>query len=296
MSWSFDVRVVSALRRLIESHQIDLIHTHNYRATLLAHTAAKQTPVVNTCHGQITESSLRLKFWQSLEIMAMRRQTITIACSDFVRHWLLSRGLKSDRVETVYNATPEPPTLSSDITRASLGIRGDSLVVLYAGRLINGKGLDTLLHGAARVPKAHVVLLGEGDARAALESLAQSLGARTYFSGFVASPAPYYALADLIVLPSHMEALPMSLLEAMAHGKAVIASNVGGIPEVVTDGETGILVEPGDVNGFMQALVSLKDPDRRHIMGRNARARWQEHFTLDLFAERLMRAYRKALV
>lgn len=137
--------------------------------------------------------------------------------------------------------------------------------------------------------------MGDGPLRPALESQAAALGAPVRFVGAVREPGPYYQLADAVVLPSRMEALPMALIEAAAYGKPAIATRAGGIPEVALDGESGILIDYGDIQALRQAIEALRNPDVRTRLGNGARARWNACFTLERMADGLAQAYRDAL-
>ncbi|MDQ1256207.1 MAG: hypothetical protein QG656_803, partial [Candidatus Hydrogenedentes bacterium] len=139
------------------------------------------------------------------------------------------------------------------------------------------------------------LIAGDGPLRAKLEEQARASGADVRFLGLQIEPGPFYTLADVVVLPSAMEALPMTLIEAAAYGKPVVASAVGGILEVVRDGETGFLTPPGDVPQLRRALERCKDPELRATLGRQAQTRWQTHFSLARFSEKLVAVYREVL-
>jgi glycosyltransferase involved in cell wall biosynthesis len=301
MAFRFDARVIGALRRFLAERRIDLIHTHNYRATLLAALAAGSVPVVNTCHGETVDGSPKLRAWQWAELLAMRRHALTIAVSDHVRQWLIGQGLGERHIRVVHNGFDPPDrTDRSDqsdrsVTRESLGIAPENLVALYVGRLAEGKGVGMFLDALEGLRGVTAVIAGDGPLRTTLERQARASRADARFLGFQIEPGPFYTLADVVVLPSAMEALPMTLIEAAAYGKPVVASAVGGILEVVRDGETGFLTPPGDVPQLRLALERCKDPALRATLGRQAQARWQTHFSLARFSEELVAVYREIL-
>lgn len=142
--------------------------------------------------------------------------------------------------------------------------------VLFVGRLSVEKGVDTLIHAVAPLSRgAHVVIAGDGAERRRLEELASELGARITFLGWVskADLPDLVRSAHIQIIPSRSEALPMVALEALASGTPVIASRVGGLPEMVVNGENGFLIDPGDVDGLRQALgVALADRARIDAM------------------------------
>ncbi len=296
MAWTYDWRVAGALRRFVHEQGIDLIHTHNYRATLVTALAKHGVPVVNTCHGQVAEPSWRLKAWQAIELRVMRRHRFTIACSEYVRAWLLGKGLPEGQVRTVYNSfSPRQRNEVSPLTRASLGIPDAHTVVLYVGRLVLGKGLMHLLHAMTDFSQMTLVVVGDGPLRNELEAEAEALALDVHWAGRIDNPDPYYELSDAVVLPSAMEAFPMTLIEAAAHAKPGIATKAGGIPEVIGDNETGLLVDYGDEMQLRQALARCADSGLCRSLGQQARKRWESAFTPLRMAEALADVYTDAL-
>ena len=328
MSWRGDLRVLRALNRFVEDHRIDLIHTHNYRASLVARLARVPVPVVNTFHGMKIAPVLSMRFWQWADLRTMRRHRLTIACSDFARQWLIDRGLDPARTRTVYNCCEEPPatrtsgggeelssartsgggeelssartsgpgegSASAAASRAAYHLPEQALIAAYIGRLVPGKGLPTLIEALAG-SAALGLIVGDGPLRPRLEAQARATGADIRFLGRTPDPAPFLEMADIIALPSEMEALPMALIEAAAYGKPSIATRAGGIPEVVQDGDSGILIEPGDSPALAGALARLQSADLRAHMGARARAIWEERFRPAVMAAALAWAYRDAL-
>jgi len=283
----------AALRDHVEGNRIDIVHTHNYRATLLCASARLNVPVVNTCHGQIAEPSLKLRGYQWLEVRAMRKSRATIAVSDFVKRWLLARGLDVARVQTVYNGYERTEPVQR-LVRAELGIDDAATVFLYAGRLVREKGVRDFLRALRGCAGAHGIVLGDGPLRAECAAAASNTSVRLHCAGLQKDVAAYYALADVVVLPSRMEALPMTLIEAAAHGRPAIATRVGGVPEVVHDGETGILVDPGDIDQLRAAMLTCRDAELRDDLGLAAQARWQALFRRSRMVESLAEIYVQA--
>ena len=291
MAHPFDIRVLKAYRTFLNDNHIQVVHTHGYRGNVIAALARTPLPVVSTCHGEIVEPALRTRLWQWLSLRAMRRHARVIACSDYVRRWLIDKGLAETRVVTVHNSyAPTEAELGLGVPRLP-----DELVVLYVGRLVAGKGLDTLLEAAVGIEKMLVVLVGDGPLRDSLEAQACRLGVRVHFAGAMENPTPYYRRADVVVLPSRMEAMPMVLIEAAAHAKPVIATRVGGIPEIVSDDQTGILIESSDAGQLHDALDRIRDPGLRAAMGQHALERWRNGFSPEIMADRLVRIYEELL-
>jgi glycosyltransferase involved in cell wall biosynthesis len=164
----------------------------------------------------------------------------------------------------------------------------DTLVAGVAANLEYWKGIDVLLEAARLVQSpVRLEIYGVGAEQAVLERLAEGLDAN--FNGFVQDPL---AGLDVLVQPSRADNLPLSILEAMAAGLPVIGTRTGGIPELVIDGETGLLVEPERPEELAAALDSLAaDPERRAELGRRGRERVQEHFSADGIARRTVTLY-----
>jgi glycosyltransferase involved in cell wall biosynthesis len=159
----------------------------------------------------------------------------------------------------------------------------DGPVVGSLGRLERQKGFDVLLRAMAEVPEARLVIVGDGDERAALESLAErlDLGSRVRFEGWHEEPRRWLTTFDVFALPSRLEGFPLSIVEAMLAKLPVVATPVGSVAEAVRDGETGLLVSPEDPVALARALRELVgDEARRSAMGTLGRER-AKAFTAD---------------
>jgi glycosyltransferase involved in cell wall biosynthesis len=181
--------------------------------------------------------------------------------------------------------------------RARLGLDPDAFVVLGLGRLVPIKGFDLLVRALpavlAQIPSARVRLVGDGAERARLEALARSLGVaeRLVMVGEVLDVTTPLAAADVLVVPSRNEGMGRVIVEAMALGVPVVATAVGGIPDVVTDRECGRLVAPGDVDALAAALVELgRDEAQRDKLGRAGAAR-AEAFSTAVARQKLLAVY-----
>lgn len=294
MRHRFDLAARGPIRDFARAERIDLIHTHDYRAHWLLHNAPGLPPVVSTCHGIVTSGPLRTRLWQRGALHAMRGHRRVIAVSEAVRRELLARGLDPARVKTVYSGYSRPEGVTP-ADRGALGIPDGRLVVLYCGRLVEEKGVRYLIEAMEGLVDVALLIAGTGPAEGALKTAARNAFVAAVFTGAVTQPAPLYALADVVALPSASEALPMTLVEAAAWGKPALATRVGGTPEVVEDGATGMLMAHSDVSALRDALCALRDPALRARLGAAARARWQERFSPERFGEGLAEVYREAL-
>ena len=296
MRGAFDPGVFWRLRRLTVEGEYHLVHTHAYRGLLVARHARLPAPLIHTCHGGAVEPAFRTRVWERLSLRAMNKPRRVIACSDYVRRWLTARGVASSTIEVIHNAVAEPAEPVQRLTREQFGIAADGTVFLYAGRLAPGKGLELLLEAVTGLPNAFLLVAGEGPMRSQLENQAAASKARVHFLGMVHDMAAFYELADVAVLPSDMEALPMGLIEAAAWGLPPVATHVGGIPEVVEDRVTGRLVPPGDADALRAALEQAMSPAWRQSAGEAARARWEARFSPARLRNALASVYHEALL
>ena len=215
-----------------------------------------------------------------------------IALSSSWREFLVSRvGVDAELVHVLPNAVPAPRTDS--VPRALSG----PCRILFLGRIGERKGTPVLLQALAQMRDADWELICAGDGEVSkYQAMAGQLGLspRVRFVGWVDEDEAQALLAgsDLLVLPSLNEGLPMAIIEAMAHGLPVIATPVGGIPELVTSGRTGLLVPPADPDALAGALRRLiADPHARLRMGANAMTAWREHHLIDTYCRELATLY-----
>jgi glycosyltransferase involved in cell wall biosynthesis len=192
---------------------------------------------------------------------------------------------------------PRPPQEKAAL-RDALGLREDALVVVYTGRLLRGKGLETLVDAFGRVAgrdaRAHLVLVGSGAGQALsnedeLRERVARLGleGRVRFTGRVDSVEDFLGASDVFAFPSEFEALGLSLIEAAACGLPCVGTRTGGIVDVIEDGRTGLLVPPADADALAEALEALlADPGRRAALGAGGRARVKERFDVEVSVDR----------
>ncbi|HXQ87855.1 MAG TPA: glycosyltransferase, partial [Gaiella sp.] len=205
-----------------------------------------------------------LRFLRATRTAALRRARCIVVPSAYLRQIAIGWGLDPSRVDVVPNPAPEVPEHPTrDEARATLGIDGFALGV--AGRLTAQKALGDTLEALARVPDVALLVLGDGPERAELERRAGELGladrVRFLGAGTRDDVIALFRAVDAALLTSAWENLPHTLLEALATGTPVIATAVGGIPEVVRDGENGLLVPPRDIAAIASAIDRLVHDD-----------------------------------
>jgi len=209
---------------------------------------------------QTERGGLRVRLLRATRTAALRRASRVLVPSAYLRAIALGWGLDPARTTVVANPAPEVPVHPTrDEARAALGIEGFALGV--AGRLTEQKALEDTLAALARVPRVALLVLGDGPERAALERRAAQLDVsdrvRFLGAGTRDDVIVLFRAVDAALLTSAWENLPHTLLEALAAGTPVIATAVGGIPEVVRDGENGLLVPPRDVAAAASAIDRL---------------------------------------
>jgi glycosyltransferase involved in cell wall biosynthesis len=231
------------------------------------------------------EGGARTRFLRATRNAALRRARHVFCPSAYLRDIACRWGLEAGRVSVLPNPAPEiPPMPARDELRAELGLDGNALV--FAGRLGPQKALGTAFEALAAVPDVTLAVAGDGPDRGALERRADELelGRRVSFLGSVSREQVLrlFRAADAAVLPSAWENFPHTVVEALAVGCPVIATAVGGVPEVVRDGENGLLVSPGDPSALAAAIaryfgdaqlrVHLREAATRSVDGYSERA------------------------
>jgi len=301
-----DPRPVLKLRRLC-SRGFDLVHLHGTRAGffgVLALGGVQPRPrVLYTVHGlscnRLGSATVR-RFFRGVERYVAARADRVISVSEGDRRWGVESGLfLADRTTSIPNGvdlSALPTTLPVPLSRD-----GDAEIVTIA-RLVSQKGITHLLEAARRVldahPRVRFTVFGDGPERPALEAQAArlALGDRFRFAGASADVVSNLGSYDLFVLPSLWEGMPISLLEAMGAGRAVIATAVSGSSELVLDGVTGLLVPPADPGALAEAIGSLlRDRGAAAAMGAAARDRVRRDFSVERMVSSTAAIYRDLL-
>ena len=229
---------------------------------------------------QVLGGGLRVRALRATRTAALRRARRVVVPSVYLRDIAIGWGLSPEQVTMIPNPAPVlPPLPSRDEARTALGVRG--FVIGTAGRLTAQKALGDALAAVERVGGVELLVLGDGPERASLERQVASLGlsdrVRLLGAGSRDDVIRLFRAADVALLTSAWENLPHTLLEALAVGTPVIATAVGGIPEVVRDGENGLLVPPGDVEAIASAIDRVaRDDELRRTLAANAGASVEE--------------------
>ncbi len=289
------------LARVVRKQRVDIIHTHLTRAAyyglllgLLTH-----KPVVSTVHVFTSDPAYR---WLS------RLGHPLIAVSEAVRRWLIEYGVPASEVQTVYNATDFVSLNGANANaplevRAEFGLPPTSKLIGVFAKVTPIKGQDLLLEALPQLlrshPDVHVLFVGstEGDFARRTQQRAKEMGIYSHviFTGLRADVARLMQAVDVVTLPSRLETFGLAVLEAMALGKPVVATRVGGLPELVRDGETGMLVD-FTATSLAHALNELlTSADLRYRLGQTARAFACQYYTPERMVRHIEAVYARAL-
>jgi glycosyltransferase involved in cell wall biosynthesis len=263
----WDPKIVKRLSGFVSTQRPHVIQTHAVKSHFLARLAGLPTcaPWIAFHHGY-TWPTLRVRVYNQVDRWSLTAAAKVLTVSKPFREELIARGVARERIEIVHNAIrpdwgtriPDAPT---DL-REALRIAPGRSIILIVGRLSREKDHLTLLRAVDRLRSnlnPHLLVVGEGPERGRIEREIRQLGLAecVTLTGHQPSVEPYYRIANLAVLSSRSEGWPNALLEAMAAGVPVVATTVGGIPEIVTDEESALLVPPGDIDGMAAAMGKL---------------------------------------
>jgi glycosyltransferase involved in cell wall biosynthesis len=297
---ALDVRALLRLRRALRRRGADVLHTHvHFSLNVLGRLAGRLAGAAVVSHVHIENvfraDGLGRPAQRALDRATARLCARILAVSEATRDAVVADGYPRSRIEVVPNGV--------DLVRAEPerleGLPLDTPVVIEVARLAPVKGQRELIRALARVPEAVLVLVGvafESDGayrdELAQEARAAGVDGRVVFAGYRPDAQALVAGADVFVLPSHAEGMPITILEAMAQERPVVATRVGGSAEVVVDGETGLLVPPGDEEALAAALQDLLgDAELRRRLGTAGRRRVEEHFSAEEMAARVLAVY-----
>jgi glycosyltransferase involved in cell wall biosynthesis len=295
---SFRISHVAQILGIIAREKVDLIHTH---ASLSGRIAGKLSGcrVVMTRHWMGKKSEMGfLRRWINRIIYRLLTDRV-IAVSRAVKVSLIEIGVPAWLIKTVYNGI-NIPNIFENCGKLRMELNTPEGVPLLGmiARLVPEKGHEYAIKAMPeilrRFPDARLVLVGDGPSRTYLEDLCERVGVkeRVIFLGFRKDVEKIAIDFDVILMPSLSEGLPLALLESMALGKPVVASEVGGIPEVIKDGINGVLVPPGDAGALAEKVVGLLISDKlRENLGKNARQTILSQFTARIMAEKTLRIY-----
>lgn len=298
------LRLASYLRR----HRIDIVHAYNFYANVFALPAARlgRVPVVL---ASIRDTGENLTARQrAVNKIFCRMADRVIVNAEAIKRTLVAEGYRPERITVIPNGILCPPlrTDQDHLLHREFGLSTDDVLIGVVSRIARGKGLEYLLEAApdvtARIPRAKFLIIGDNsfnpDYREELKRQTVKLGLqdRVIFTGFRLDVPNILSSLAVSVLPSLNEGLSNSLLESMAAAVPVVATNVGGNPEVVVDGETGLLVPPRNPAALAEAICRvLRTPGLRNKLGQAGRRRVLEHFSNERMIRNVERLYGELL-
>lgn len=296
------------LGRFLRGQRVDLVHAHQYTPffyALMARMSYRRPPVLFTEHGRhFPDYPRRKRLWANRLLLERRDRVVGVGQS--VRQALIdNEGFPPERVDVVYNGISLAAKTSSGDrqgVRAELGLEDDTPLILQVARLDYLKDHATAVRAMAEVvrqyPQARLVLVGEGPERKAIEDLIASMGLRdrVQLLGLRLDVSRLLAGADLFLLSSISEGIPLTIIEAMAAGLPVVATRVGGVPEVVEDGRTGLLAPAGDPVALGAGILKLLTaPARRREMALRGQDRALHEFSEPNMIAAYEKLYRRML-
>jgi glycosyltransferase involved in cell wall biosynthesis len=292
-----DLGLVRRIGRYLRQEGVDVLHCHGYKANFYGLLASrKRIPTVATNHNWLT-SHWRLKVYCLLDALWIRRFDCIVAVSEEIRGGMRRYLIPEGKIRVIDNGIDTGrvrPSVPAEEVKRGLGLNGRCTVVGSIGSLGREKGHVHLLEAAKGVAASRsdavFLVVGDGPLRGSLQEEAGRLAIsdRVIFAGYRTDVKELLSIMDVFVLPSLREGLPMVLLEALAAGKPVVATRVGAVPKVVVHGETGMLLDPGDVEALRRSILYLMDNplDARKMADAGARKVAEEYSS-----ERMSRAY-----
>jgi glycosyltransferase involved in cell wall biosynthesis len=299
--------MVNELARCVRRYRADVLCCHGYKADLLGWAAARRTGVrvVSVSRGW-TAATLKVRLYEALDRLGLHAMDAVVCVSEGQAAKVRRLGVPAGRVVVIRNAIQAERFANADPAYGAIlrGLLPPSCrrVVGAAGRLSPEKGFGVLVEAASLVrqvdPEVGFVLFGDGPLRPALtrQIVAGGLSDAFALTGFRTDVDHFLPHLDLVVLPSFTEGLPNTALEAFAAGVPVVATAVGGTPEVIEEGVNGYLVPPGDPRELARRILeALGDEEERQAMGLRGRQRVQDHFTFAAQGEQYQRLFETLL-
>lgn len=292
------------LSRIFKNAEIDILHTHHMPAFIDSAIATRMTRVpvlINTDHCK--DYSIEKKHLMIMERAASYFADEIIAVSNHTREEMIRyEKIPAGKLSVIYNGVNIKLTRkeSPEDLRREFGLKPDETLVGTVGRAVDQKGFDLLLRSVPivlrRFPKTKFMIVGGGEREQDLRTLAAELGIsnRVVFTSWRRDAVDLIQIFDIFTLTSRFEGMPMVLLEAMALSKPIVATAVGGVPEVVLNGETGRVIDRREPELLGNALSEcVGDPTLARRMGSYGRARYEKHFTAEAMAAAYEERYRR---
>ena len=311
---SLSFSLMLACKLFVMRKKYDIVHFHGASLPLiiclpLLKLLKKKVVAKVLASGLATEAGSlkgRYLFLGNMMTYILRKTDSFIAISQEIADGLKNDGIHQEKIKKITNFVDTirfHPVSSEEKHRLKNALSMDeNIVINFTGRIVERKGIDVFINAFARskelLARCILVVIGSGPDEGGMKNLVLKIGIdnNARFLGHRSEVARHYQASDIFVFPSYAEGMPNSLLEAMACGLPVIASKIGGVVDVVEDGKSGILFEPGDVSGLASAMVKLlNDNELRLKLGAEARKRIVDGFSIDRIADEYIRLYERLL-
>jgi glycosyltransferase involved in cell wall biosynthesis len=298
----FDVGVIRRLRELCQKYRPAIWHGHDYKTNFLGLILARSVPMklVTTVHGWV-KHTWKTPIYYAVDRWCLKRYARVLCVSQDLYDECVRNGVSKEHCALILNGIDvEQFRRRRTIAEAkeALGIPPNRLVVGAVGRLSEEKGFQHLISAMSSILQSNVDcelrIAGEGDFRNRLQSLIDSLGMtnRIHLVGFQNRHADFYEALDVFALSSLREGLPNVILEAMAFGNAIVATNIAGVPSAIHDHETGLLIKPNSITELEASLRTLlSDTSLRNQLGSAARRRVESEFSFGRRMDRIVEIY-----
>ena len=302
---TIDPHLIIQARRVIREHDINLIQTHGYKASAIGFFLKLlcRLPWIGCAHGFIEESR-KLRLYNRIDRLVLRRADRIVAVSNSMKALLTQHGIAAQKIRVIHNAidpNETVPSTSGKEIRQRYGLTSDQKVIGVIGRLNPEKGQMIFLRAmektARSFPGVKALIIGDGQDRAMLEGFCREKGLSDHvvFLGYQEEIADYYQALDLLVLPSLSEGLPNTVLEAMSFGVPVLATAVGGVPEIIQNGN-GMMVPPNDPGTLAERMIELLgDGALRQAIGLKGKNSLYPRFAPDSRVRQIVSLYEELL-
>ena len=296
---AFSPKVIWQLRKLLKENSVQILVTHGYKPNIVGILAAQSLdiPIIVYSHGWTGENA-KIRFYEFLDRLALKFVPSIVAVSEGHKRQIVAHGIPGGRITVVHNAVSVPEQIVHRSIRDFYSLPGNATVVISAGRLSPEKNFAGLIEAAAPVIRdrdnVYFVVLGEGVLRQELERqiAKEGLQGRFLLPGFSEDVQSLLPDADIFVSPSHTEGLPVAVLEGAGAGLPVVATAVGGTPEVIRDRYNGLLVPAGDVDALRRSIeYLLESPVEARGMGVRGAALVRDYFGFEMHARKLEAVY-----
>lgn len=301
----FDPYLVIQTRHIIHEHDINVIQTHGYKSNAIGFLLQRlcRRPWIGFVHGFL-DNNRKNRFYSRIERLVLRGADRVVVVSGSLKALLTQHGIAEQNVRVIHNAidlNDSVPSTSGKEIRHRHGITADQEIIGVIGRVSPEKGLMVFLRAMEKLvwsfPNVKALIIGDGQDRAMLEGYCREKRLSDYvmFLGYQEKVADYYQVLDLLVQPSLSEGLPNTVLEAMSFGVPVLATAVGGVPEIIQDGN-GIMVPPNDPEALAERMIQLlRDGALRCTIGSKGKDSLYPRFAADGRARQIIDLYQELL-